>query len=326
MQIVFFGTPYYVVPILQALHNSFKIRGESSVVGVVTQPPKPTGRKQIMEYSEVDNWAHKKKIPVYFDSMKLIDEGISADVGILASYGAKIPSEVINHFPKGILVIHPSILPEFRWASPVPAMIVTNTPNIGATILKMDDQWDHGPIVTQFTDELKNDDNCQTLRDRLFERSAEVLVQALPAYVNDKIKLKNQDDSKASFARMITKEDAFIPPKYLQACLQGETLQADWEIDFIKINNESDILPAKLAKLHLLPTSYNLHLFIKAMSPWPGAWTVLRTSSLSQEKRLKIINAHVSESKLMLDEVQLEGRTIVTWDQFKAGYPEFTLR
>ena len=325
MQIVFFGTPYYVVPILQALHNSFKIRGESSVVGVVTQPPKPTGRKQIMEYSEIDNWAHKHslagksgrtKIPVFFDSMKLIKEGINADVGILASYGAKIPSEVINYFPKGILVIHPSILPEFRWASPVPAMIVTNTPNIGATILKMDDKWDHGPIVAQFTDELKNDDNYQTLRDRLFERSAEVLVQALPAYLNDKIKLKNQDDSKASFARMITKEDAFIPPQILKLALQGDALPT-WNIDFIKTNGVPYVLH---------PTPYNLHLFIKAMSPAPGAWTVVHTSSLSQEKRLKIINAHVSESKLVLDEVQLEGRTVVTWEQFKSGYPEFTLR
>lgn len=323
MRIIFFGTPYYVLPILESLHKAFKERGETPIEAVVTQPPKPAGRKQTLEYSSVDKWAHNKKVPIYFDTQKLVKDSISADIGILASYGAMIPEDVINHFPKGILVIHPSMLPEFRGSSPVPAMLAANSQNIGCSIFKMDSKWDHGPIVSQFSDKILPDDNYQTLRDRLFERSAEVLVQALPAYVSGKIKLKPQDDEKASFARMIKKEDAFIPLKYLGAALQGLPFKDKWKIDFIKTQG------GKPFTTHYIPST--IHQFIRAMTPWPGAWTEIKLGSDKVAKRLKILKAHVEKipftthhplnTKLVLDLVQLEGKNEITWEQFKQGYP-----
>lgn len=330
MRIVFFGTPYYVLPILEALHKAFKERGESPIEAVVTQPPRPTGRKKELEYSAVDKWAHKRDIPIYFDSSKIISNKTKADVGILASYGEKIPEEVIKYFDHGILVIHPSLLPKFRWGSPVPAAIVTNSNPTGVTIIKMDEKWDHGPIITQFKEDITDDDNYESLRDRLFARSAEVLVQALPAYISGKIRPKPQDDTKASFARMITKEDAFIPPKYLEKVINGQHPLSSWKIDFIKIEGSS---------YNLQPNSYNLYLFIKAMSPRPGAWTEVKLQSGkdlpagrqgTKIQRLKILKAHISHptsniSHLILDTVQLEGKNPVTWEQFKEGYPEAKL-
>src|SRR3989344_8143411 len=187
MRIIFFGTPYYVLPILDALNKACKERsGESPIAGVVTQPPKPVGRKKILQYSAVDKWAHKRSIKILRDLD--IKNFPKADIGILASYGNIIPKEVINHFPQGILVIHPSLLPEFRWSSPVPAAIVTNKNPTGVTIFKMDEKWDHGPIVTSVKEDVSQTDTYQTLRDRLFERSASILVHALPAYIKGIIK------------------------------------------------------------------------------------------------------------------------------------------
>lgn len=318
MRVVFFGTPYYVLPILEALHKEFRERGESPIEAVVTQSPKPTGRKQIVEYSPVDDWAHKKNIPIFFDSAKLISEGIRADIGVLASYGAMIPDEVINYFPKGILVVHPSILPEFRWSSPVQAMILTHSKNVGCSIIKMDAKWDHGPIVTQFRDEIQPSDNYQTLRDRLFTRSAEVLIQAIPAYLSGRINLKKQDEDKASFARRFKKEEAFIDPKALAAVLNAKKISKEWEIPFIKLADGSSY-----THTYTPETVYD---FIRAMSPTPGAWTHVRLEKTIdvEPQRLKILKAHLNESGKMLeiDEVQLEGKNPVGWNLFKQGYPD----
>src|SRR5688572_3399078 len=116
MRIVFFGTPYYVLPILEALNKNFReISNESPIASVITQSPKPVGRKKIMQFSEVDTWAHKKGIAKFFDPEELIKNNIKADIGVLASYGGMISKEVMNFFPLGILVVHPSLLPQFRW-------------------------------------------------------------------------------------------------------------------------------------------------------------------------------------------------------------------
>src|SRR5882724_7346867 len=92
-KIIFFGTPDYVLPVLEDLHKYYK------VVGVVTQPPKEAGRKKMLTFSPVDNWAHKRKIPV----IKNLDisEFPEADLGIVASYGKIIPQNIINYFKYG---------------------------------------------------------------------------------------------------------------------------------------------------------------------------------------------------------------------------------
>ncbi len=316
MRIVFFGTPYYVIPILELLHKTFKEKsGESPIAAVVTRSPQPVGREQIMKYSEVDAWAHKKGIPITFESNELITNNVQADIGILASYGALIPKTVMDYFTHGILVIHPSLLPEFRWGSPVPASIATGAKTTGVSIIKMDDKWDHGPIITQYKEDILPTDTYGILRDRLFEKSAEVLIQAIPAYIKGKINLKKQDDSKASYARIIKKDDAFIPPEYLDAALQGQVFKGSWKINFIK-------------DYSLVPNAYSLDCFIRAMDPSPIAWTYVKLGiSLKPKKlisRLKILKAHIEESKLIPEEVQIEGKNPVSWDQFKKGYPNAT--
>lgn len=312
MKIVFFGTPEYVLPIVRKLYRKLKDEKEKSpIVAVVTQKPKPIGRKKIVEYSAIDTWAHKKNIPIIFDPKELVEENLTADVGILAAYGKKIPKDVINHFPHGIVNVHPSLLPKFRGASPVRASLIEGEKTTGITIIKLDEKLDHGPIIAQYKEEVLPNDTAQSLRSRLFERSAELLTSLLPAYVSGKIKLHTQDHTKASYTTEVTKTDALIPPKYLDAVLKGKTSKEKWSLNFIK-------------DFSLSPTPMAIHNFIAAMHPWPTAWTYIQLKSKEKDqnpKRMKILKDHLEEDKLVLDEVQLEGKNPVSWKQFTQGYP-----
>ena len=287
MKIVFFGTPNYVLPILTAIHKEFVTGpGKSPISAVVTQSPKPVGRKQILTYSPIDKWAHEHKIPIYYSANDLLKNPPEATLGILASYGEIIKKEVIDLFPQGILVIHPSLLPKYRGASPVPAAIINGDTITGCSIIKMDEKMDHGPIVSQFKENILPEDNAESLRNRLFERSAEVLTDLIPAYIQGKINLKKQNDEEATFTKLMKKEDGFI--------------------DLSKDKNPEVI-----------------ERFIRGLSPWPGAWTLVKLNPADKvKKRLKLLKSHIEEGKLILDEVQLEGKGVVSWKQFKDGYKE----
>ena len=278
MKIVFFGTPDYVLPILTTIHKKYVTGpGKSPIVAVVTQSPKPTGRKQILNYSPVDKWAHEHKIPIYYKSNDIIKENLDADLGVCASFGEIIPELVINYFKFGILNIHPSLLPKYRGVSPVPEALKNGDTKTGITIIKMDEKMDHGPIVVQSKEEVFPDDTGESLRTRLFQKSVDILIETIEPYLKGKIKLKEQNHNEAIFTKILTKQDGFLE---LTGCDPVSTER-----------------------------------FIRAMQPWPGAWTLI------DGKRLKILQAHLENEKLVLDEVQLEGKNPVTYQQFKEGYP-----
>ncbi len=310
MKIVFFGTPDYVLPVLISLHKKFATGpGVSPIAAVVTQSPKPTGRKQILTYSPIDKWAHEHKITTYYNPEDLLKEKIKFDLGVIADYGKIISKEVIGLFANGILNIHFSQLPKYRGASPVQAAILSGDKEIGVTIFKIDELLDHGPIISQFKEEIGITDTWGSLKVRLFERTKDVLIELIPPYLEGKIKTRKQDEKDASYTILVKKEHGFIPPKYLEAALEGKSLKEDWSIPFIK-----DYL------LH--PTPYTLDCFIRAMGPWPCAWSLVNINK--KQSRIKIIKAHLEEEKLVLDEVQLEGKNPVSWKEFKMGYPAAT--
>lgn len=278
MKIVFFGTPDYVVPIAEALYKKFHTPQEKGVIAVVTQPPKPVGRDQKLEYSAIDKWAHSRGIDIVFDYEDIPE----ADLGVVAAYGRIIPKEVIEFFPKGILNIHPSLLPKYRGASPIQNAIANGDILTGVTIIKMDEKMDHGPIVSSFKEEILPDDTNETLRKRLFDRSATFLIELIPNYLNGKIKLKAQNHEEATFTKLVKKEDGFIEKPFE---------------DPTKTNN-----------------------LFRAYHPWPGIWTFVDING--EQKRLKILKLHLDDSKLVLDKVQLEGKNAVSFEEFKRGYPK----
>lgn len=268
MRLIFFGTPDYVIPVLEKLHKYHEI------VAVVTQSPKPVGRDKKLTYSAVDKWAFKKHIIRNFDFVDLP----KADMGVCASFGMIIPKVVLDKFKYGILNIHPSLLPEFRGASPIQATIIAGS-DPAISIIKMDEKMDHGPILTQFKEDILENDTNETLRKRLFEKSAKVLIEMIPAYIKGKIKLKPQDENQASYTKIITKTDGFV-----------------------KLTDDPEIIDRKL----------------RAYSPWPGIWTLLRlkTSEGQAQKRLKIL-----EFKGEPITVQLEGKKPVSYKLFITSQP-----
>lgn len=318
-KVVFFGTPEYVIPVLQVL------RQKHEVLAVVTQPPKPVGRKQALTPSPVAGWAQAGKIRVLTDLENLP----SADVGILAAYGKLVPGEIIEHFPHGIINIHPSLLPKYRGASPVQAAIASGEKETGVTIIKLDEEMDHGPILAQFAEEIKSEDTTGSLRDRLFGKSAEVLLTILPGYLKGHVTPCKQDHGRATYTKIVKKEHGFIPGKFLEAALRGETINEPLPVPFVK--NSSFVLDSSF-----------LERFIRALSPWPGAWTQVPLTSYQVKRslstigklaRLKILKAHVepfplipNAQSLVPDLVQLEGKNPVSWQQFKEGYPQAQLQ
>jgi methionyl-tRNA formyltransferase len=331
MEVVFFGTPDYVLPILSSLDKAFGGKNSKSpVVAVVTQKPKPKDREKFLSYTPVDSWAHKHNIPVFYDSMMLKSNNIKADVGVAASYGSIISNEIIKYFPRGILVVHPSVLPSFRWGSPIPATLITGVNPTGVTIIKMDEKFDHGPIVSQYKEEVLPEDTTGSLLIRLFASSAPVLVELLLPYIANKITLRPQDDSQASYARMITKDDAFIPPAFIKFALSGKEINDNWEIPFIKTRSEK----GSLVTFSFKPNAGNLDRFIRAMDPWPVAWSYVQLTANSiqpRAKRIKFLKAHLeklvtSTYCLVPDLVQLESKSQVAWKQFCEAYPNYDFK
>lgn len=307
VKIVFFGTPEYVLPVLERINREFRENNKSPIVAVVTQKPKPSGRKQKLEYSAIDRWAHERKVKTYYDAIKLMEDGIEADLGILAAYGAILPEKLIKYFPKGIINIHPSLLPKFRGASPVQGQILEGVDKTGATIIKLDALMDHGPIIAQFEEAVNSNDTTETLRVRLFEKSTEVLSETIAPYLSGKIKPKEQEHDKASFTRLIKKEYGHIPSRFIKPLMAGEVVSDIWEIGVIK-------------DYAVKPTADLVVRLSKALVPWPGLWTTFKNNG--KERRLKILEVSADNDKLLINKVQIEGKTAVNWSEFMRGYPQ----
>lgn len=220
----------------------------------------------------------------------IIAKEVRPDVGVLASFGAIVPKEILEFPKKGILNIHPSLLPKYRGASPVQTAILNGERQTGVTIIKMDKKVDHGPIVAQFTEEILPTDTSESLYFRLFSAGAEVLKTILSAYLEKRIELRPQDHSQATYTKKLTREDGFIPAEKLKKAMAGEKAE-------------------------------HIDRMIRAYYPWPGTWTEIPIP-FRQSRRLKILRGHLENGKLALDLVQLEGKKPVSWRQFCEGYPQ----
>ncbi|MDO8575105.1 MAG: methionyl-tRNA formyltransferase [bacterium] len=211
MKIAYFGTSKFSIHVLDELFTS----GIVPEV-IITAPDKPQGRKMILTPTPVKEWAINHKIPV-LTPPKLNDEFIADiqkfnfDLFIVASYGKIIPDRILELPKFKSINVHPSLLPLYRGPSPIQSMILNDEKNIGVTIIKMDKEMDHGPILAQenFTpakwpvtlDELKSD---------LGKIGGKMLIDLIPNIESGKIKEKIQEHDKAVFTKKITKEDGFI--------------------------------------------------------------------------------------------------------------------
>src|SRR3989344_8089970 len=148
-RVIFFGTPSFAVTVLETL-----VRDGYNILAVVTEPDKEFGRKKALASSPIKIAAEKHGIPVLQPAKLKNNEAIvrelssiGADVGVIAAYGKIIPKEIIDFLEYGILCIHPSILPNYRGPSPVQTAILNGDKKMGVTIMKVDEELDHGSTL-----------------------------------------------------------------------------------------------------------------------------------------------------------------------------------
>ena len=206
-KIIFFGTPEFAVPTLKALHQE-----GYNIVLVVTQPDKPVGRKGILTPPPVKVLTKELGLEVCqrFDNLKLKTKSLKPDLGVVVAYGEIIPKDILDLFPLGILNIHPSLLPKYRGPSPIQATILNGDKETGVSIIKLDEKMDHGAKLKTQNLKLKTDDTYVSLSQRLAMAGAQLLIDILPDYLVGKIKPVPQDDARATFTKIITKEDGRI--------------------------------------------------------------------------------------------------------------------
>lgn len=211
MRIVYMGSPEFALPTLRRL-----VQTDHEVVGVVTQPDRPAGRKRRLRPPPVKEFALLNGLPVLqpervnarasLDSLR----SLQPDVIAYAAYGQILKQPFLDLPRRGVLNVHASLLPAYRGAAPVAAAILADEETTGVTIMETVLALDAGPIVAQRAMPIERDDTTGTLSERLAELGADLLVEVLPAWDRGELEPWAQDDSRASYAPSIKREDAVI--------------------------------------------------------------------------------------------------------------------
>jgi len=305
--ILFFGTPEFALPALRAL-----IDADWRVVGVVTQPDEPVGRKRVLTPPPIKVIAAQYGIPVFqpekLDPETFVREIPAADLLIVAAYGEIIPRAILTIPQYGALNIHPSLLPRWRGPSPIQHTILAGDMGTGVTIIKIDAAMDHGPIVAQrHAAYSMRHIAYPELHDQLANLGAELLIEILPRWIAGAITPIPQDETKAIYCKLLTKDDGRI----------------DWT------------KPAE-----------EIERMIRAFQPWPGAWTIWHAPSRDLRMRIEEAEWITDETpnaaqglvwqnktrpllvqsgrgSLVIQKLQTEGGDVMDAASFLRGHPSF---
>lgn len=235
MQIVFMGTPEFSLNVLQTLIDS-----NYEVVGVVTQPDRKVGRKQLLKAPPVKQLASNNNIKVFQPESIKTDYkeivSLKPDIIITCAYGQIIPKELLD-FPKyGAINVHASLLPKYRGGAPIHKAIIDGCRKTGITIMYMSEKMDAGDIISQEEVTIEAQDTVGTLHDKLSLVGAKLLSETLPSIFSDTNKRTKQNEEEVSYANNIKAIDERI----------------DWSMTGEDIINQ-----------------------IRGLNPFPGAYTTL---------------------------------------------------
>lgn len=211
MKILFMGTPDIARDCLAALYEA----GEN-IVGVVTQPDKPKGRGYVLTPPPVKVYATEKNIPVY-QPTTLRDESfaellaaINPDLIAVVAYGKILPKNVLDYPKHGCINVHASILPKYRGAAPIQRVIIDGEKVTGVTTMYMAEGLDTGDMLLKSYVDITDEDDFETLHDKLAEAGAKTLVDTVNEIRNGTITREVQDDSLANYAAKIEKSDCLL--------------------------------------------------------------------------------------------------------------------
>lgn len=210
--IVFFGTSHFSVLVLETLAH----RGIIPAL-IITAPDAPVGRKQVLTPTPVKIWAQKHNVPVR-DPSTLKDGVLQSDLAqntwdvfVVASYGKIIPKSIIELPRFDTLNIHPSLLPKLRGPSPMQASILGDGSDVGVTVIKLDNEVDHGPILAQKKVNISPWPILYSkLELTLASEGANLLADILPQWTSGVLKASPQAHDEATFTKKIEKRDGLI--------------------------------------------------------------------------------------------------------------------
>lgn len=255
MRILFFGTAEIACPVLQRLVDS----ENHEVVGVISQPDRPQGRKRKVAPSPVRALALDLEIPTYTpekvgseEVMELL-EAMKPDVQVVVAYGQYIPAKVTDFPPYRSINLHPSKLPVYRGAAPVQWAIADGLEESAVTILYVSPKMDAGDIIAQAPVAIDLDDTTETLFVKMADHGGALLLKALEMIAEPDFESTPQEESEATHARKLTKEDRAL----------------DWSWTAVAVRN-----------------------WIRACQPWPG--TVFSVESFGEDS-VKVLAAEVVE-------------------------------
>ncbi len=280
-RIVYFGTSAFAARILDILIE----RGHAPLL-VVTQPDQPQGRGLLVQPTPVRVMAQKHGIDVVTPpTLKPNDvpaELINSewDVGIVAAYGLFIPDDLLSLPRRGMLNVHPSLLPRLRGPSPIVSAILRDEKDsVGTTIIQLDSEMDHGPIVAQARVTLDEwPIPAKTLESLLAEQSGELLSDALAPWIHSEIEAEEQEHDAATVTKKIHKEDG---------------------------------------QINLSGNAYENYLKICALEGWPGTYFFIQKDG--KELRVKITEAVYEGGRLEILKVIPEGKKEMAYSDFMRG-------
>ena len=293
MNLVFLGTPAFAVPTLEQI-----VAAKHNVLAVFTQPDRPKGRGQKESMPPVKQAALRLALPAHQPERvrhpEVVEQlrAMAPEAMVVVGYGQIIPRSILDIPPRGIINVHASLLPKYRGAAPIQWAIARGETRTGVTTMKINEGLDTGDILLQWETDIGADENAVELSERLAVAGADLLVKTLA----ESPQPHPQDESQASYATILKKEDGHI----------------DWSMPAREILNR-----------------------VRGFQPWPGCYCFLRGQRLhvwrarAAEQNAprgslcaigRRLYASCGDSAIELMEVQLEGKKRMDASAFLNGF------
>lgn len=242
LRLIFAGTPEFAVPCLTALLDAGQ-----TVIGVYTQPDRPAGRGRQLQMSPVKTAALAHGLPVYQpESLKRDPEAVAtlqalgADLMVVVAYGLLLPQTVLDAPRLGCVNVHASLLPRWRGAAPIQRAMLAGDAETGICIMRMEAGLDTGPVYHRVSTPIDAQMSGGQLHDRLAALGAQALLEALPEIAAGTRSPEPQDDSQATYAHKLTKDEAAIDWQQPAALIARQVRAFDpWPVAYTQLDGAS---------------------------------------------------------------------------------------
>jgi methionyl-tRNA formyltransferase len=305
LNIAYFGTPDFSAYLLEKMILDKDLPIDLKLV--VTQPDRPVGRRQILTPSPVKIVAQKYNIDLSHKPEDICEKGL--DLVLLFAYESIIKKDTLEASKYGFWNIHPSLLPKYRNTSPVAYSLLLGDKTTGVTLMKMDEQLDHGPIICQNDLQIPENSNQRDLLKKLTDVAFEIFKRVLSQENIDILPLHEQDHTLSTYTKMLKRDDGFIPLHMLKKAMKGEILTKEELPNIIK----SYLNKYQGTDYSIFSAAEVVNNMFKGLYGWPGIWTIIKEKE--REKRMKINKIVIEDEKLIIQKVQVEGKTETDFKQ-----------